>query len=214
MPAVADAAASLRGQFVAKVVENRPLCRDHYRLILGLKTFPQTHPGQFVQVACASATEDGEPPALDWVDGSIPRFSGQELRNAVPLIRRPFSLAGRRDTSRGVELDIIHRVVGIGTAWLAQRSCGDEVNLLGPLGNHFLPPPDGGIAVLVGGGVGIPPMIYLASQLAGTKAVVFSGATTRDLLPASSRCTTSMSSRGTASRPSSAPTTAATALEG
>ncbi len=80
-------------------------------------------------------------------------------------------------------LHIIHRVVGIGTAWLSQRAPGDTLNILGPLGNQFLPPPDEGVAILVAGGVGIPPMLYLASQLAGRKAVAFCGATTRDLLP-------------------------------
>jgi len=183
MADVAQTAAAHRGQFLAQVVANRPLCRDHYLLTLQLAWFPPTHPGQFVQVACDGVSGEASAVEVDWPEGSLPRLSGQEIRKAVPLIRRPFSLAGRRDTARGVELDIIHRVVGIGTAWLAQRSCGDEVNLLGPLGNHFVPPPDGGIAVLVGGGVGIPPMIYLASRLAGTRAVVFSGATTRDLLP-------------------------------
>src|SRR5690606_36298697 len=42
---------------------------------------------------------------------------------------------------------------------------------------------DEGVAILIGGGVGIPPMIYLAAALAGGKAVAFSGALTRDLLP-------------------------------
>lgn len=44
-------------------------------------------------------------------------------------------------------------------------------------------PKDNGVAILVGGGVGIPPMLYLASALAGRKAVAFSGALCRDLLP-------------------------------
>jgi dihydroorotate dehydrogenase electron transfer subunit len=54
--------------------------------------------------------------------------------------------------------------------------------VLGPLGNRFeLPPPDG-VALMVGGGVGIPPMMYLAERLQGRKAVAFAGAVTRDLL--------------------------------
>jgi dihydroorotate dehydrogenase electron transfer subunit len=82
-------------------------------------------------------------------------------------------------------LDIIHRVVGIGTDWMAHLKEGDEVFILGPLGNQFQLPPAGSEAILVGGGVGIPPMIYLAEALAGRKAVVFSGALCRDLLPLS-----------------------------
>jgi dihydroorotate dehydrogenase electron transfer subunit len=100
----------------------------------------------------------------------------------MALLRRPFSLAGRRDLDGKVELDLIHRVVGVGTDWLSRLSAGDSVFVLGPLGNRFQLPPPGGVALLVGGGVGIPPMIYLAEKLAGKKAVAFAGAVSRDLL--------------------------------
>jgi dihydroorotate dehydrogenase electron transfer subunit len=100
----------------------------------------------------------------------------------LALLRRPFSLAGRRDFPDRAELDVIHRIVGVGTDWLSRLKVGDGVSVLGPLGNHFkLPPPDG-TALMVGGGVGIPPMIYLADKLAGHKAFAFAGAVTRDLL--------------------------------
>jgi dihydroorotate dehydrogenase electron transfer subunit len=99
------------------------------------------------------------------------------------MLRRPFSLAGRRDTDSGVELDVIHRVVGIGTAWLSELKPGDCVHILGPLGNRFTLPGENETAVLVGGGVGIPPMLYLAEKLAGRHAVAFCGALTRDLIP-------------------------------
>ncbi len=59
------------------------------------------------------------------------------------------------------ELDIIHRVVGRGTTALA-RMPGRQVSLLGPLGVGFGVPGDLQVACLVGGGVGIPPMLYLA----------------------------------------------------
>jgi dihydroorotate dehydrogenase electron transfer subunit len=99
------------------------------------------------------------------------------------MLRRPFSLAGRRDVGGAVELDIIHRVVGLGTDWLSRLSPGDPVDVLGPLGNRFTLPELGATAVLVGGGVGIPPMLYLAEKLRGRSAVAFAGALTRDLLP-------------------------------
>jgi dihydroorotate dehydrogenase electron transfer subunit len=99
------------------------------------------------------------------------------------LLRRPFSLAARRDTPDAAELDILYRTVGTGTAWMARLLTADSVHLIGPLGNHFTPPPPNGLAILVGGGVGIPPMLYLASTLANQHAIFFAGATTRDLLP-------------------------------
>jgi len=66
---------------------------------------------------------------------------------------------------------------------MARLKEGDEVFILGPLGNQFQMPASSGQAILVGGGVGIPPMIYLAEALARRKAVAFCGALSRDLLP-------------------------------
>jgi dihydroorotate dehydrogenase electron transfer subunit len=102
----------------------------------------------------------------------------------MAVLRRPFSLAGRSDGPEGVKLEIIHRVVGIGTEWISQLTNGDAVDILGPLGNRFDLPAAGRQAILVGGGVGIPPMLYLAEALSGRRGIVaFCGVTTRDLLP-------------------------------
>jgi dihydroorotate dehydrogenase electron transfer subunit len=173
-----------RGQFVCTVAANVPLCREHYRLVLRVDQFPPTRPGQFIQISCRDLHDDYsrevERDFGDWKSGAE---HGVELRGPLALLRRPFSLAGRRDTSGGVELDIIHRVVGVGTDWMAHLKEGDEVFILGPLGNQFQLPEAGGQAILVGGGVGIPPMIYLAEALKGRKAVAFCGALSRDLLP-------------------------------
>jgi dihydroorotate dehydrogenase electron transfer subunit len=173
-----------RGQFHASVAANVPLCREHYRLVLRLADFPATEPGQFVQVACRDLEGDySEPIEFDWEPGNRPVDHGIELAQRLAFLRRPFSLAGRRDIPGGVELDLIHRVVGVGTDWLSNLKAGDTVFVLGPLGNRFELPTRNETAILVGGGVGIPPMIYLASKLVKQKAVVFSGALTRDLLP-------------------------------
>jgi dihydroorotate dehydrogenase electron transfer subunit len=174
---------SKRNQFRCTVRANIPLCRDHYRLVLGLPRFPTTEPGQFIQVLCRDPKGDESECELEWSDSRPPDFSGTDLLGPLAVLRRPFSLAGRRDTGGGVELDLIHRVVGIGTDWLARLKAGDAVDILGPLGNQFALPPAGGTALLVGGGVGIPPMLYLAEKLAGRNAVAFCGALTRDLLP-------------------------------
>jgi dihydroorotate dehydrogenase electron transfer subunit len=175
-----------RQQFDALVKENVSLCREHFRLVLSLNRFPATRPGQFIQVACRQF--DLEEPAdveIEWHPGQRIEPVNRELLGPLAVLRRPFSLAGRRDTSTGVELNIIHRVVGIGTDWLSHLAPGDTVNILGPLGNRFeLPPPDH-TAILVGGGVGIPPMLYLAEYLKDRNAVAFCGATTKDLLPLS-----------------------------
>jgi dihydroorotate dehydrogenase electron transfer subunit len=174
-----------REQFVSTVAVNQPLCREHYRLVLRLDHFPPTAPGQFVQVSCRPIDEGNADAALevDWGEDQQLATAGIDLAAPVAMLRRPFSLAGRRDVVGGVELDIIHRVVGIGTSWLSGLKVGDEVGILGPLGNTFELPSEAQTALLVGGGVGIPPMLYLAEHLAGRNAVAFCGALTRDLLP-------------------------------
>src|SRR4051812_10994968 len=135
-----------RQQFVARVAANVLLCREHWRLVLALPTFPATEAGQFVQLACRGFEKPEQAPTpeleLEW-SGDSPRpislgvssEHADELIEPVAFLRRPFSLAGR--TGRpdgGVELEVIHRVVGVGTDWLARRRVGDAVGVLGPLG--------------------------------------------------------------------------------
>ena len=177
----------MRDQFLATVSINRPLCDEHFLLTLRVDRFPQTAPGQFVQLACRDVEVDdsvalGE---FDWEPGGRMEVQGRELLGPIATLRRPFSLAGRRDLpdDGGVELDIIHRVVGVGTDWLSRLRAGDHVGVLGPLGNTFTLPAGNQMAVLVGGGVGIPPMLYLAEAMRGRSAVALCGALRRDLLP-------------------------------
>src|SRR2546422_362027 len=90
---------------------------------------------------------------------------------------RPMPLA----TPSSADRELIHGVVGVGTDWLAHLKLGDEVGIIGPLGNRFALPQPGGTALMVGGGVGIPPMLYLASALAGKPiaGIAFCGALSR-----------------------------------
>ena len=83
-----------------------------------------------------------------------------------PLLRRPISIAAI-DKESGT-FTIIYRKQGKGTSLLAEKRAGEEVDVLGPLGNGFPvnEARSGSTAVLVGGGVGVPPMFELAKQLA------------------------------------------------
>ena len=174
-----------RQQFVASVHANLPLCREHFKLVLRVERFPQSDPGQFIQILCHDIDLPNSPndELIDWRGIGWPTVRGHELTEPRAMLRRPFSLAGRRNLQTGeVELHIIARVVGVGTAWMSQLKPGDAVSVIGPLGNRFALPSARETAILVGGGVGIPPMIYLAQSLAG-RAIAFCGATTRDLLP-------------------------------
>ena len=91
-------------------------------------------PGQFVMVLCR----------------------GQEAD--VPLLRRPLSVH-RVDGGR---LALLYAVVGQGTQWLSDRKPGDQVDILGPLGNNFTISVDSKKLLIVAGGIGIAPTVALA----------------------------------------------------
>lgn len=78
-----------------------------------------------------------------------------------PLLRRPFSL---NQVETGGRIRILFKVVGRGTKILSHADKGDRLPLLGPLGNGFNIDPTKQ-ACLVGGGMGIAPMLFLAEHL-------------------------------------------------
>lgn len=73
------------------------------------------------------------------------------------LLRRPISICDVKERL----LRIVFEVRGEGTRWLADRTAGETLNVLGPLGHGFDLPADGRVLV-VGGGIGVPPMLYTA----------------------------------------------------
>lgn len=81
---------------------------------------------------------------------------------AVPM-RRPLSIM-RVDAQAGW-IELLYKIHGHGLAHLAARRAGDVVNLLGPIGQGFTPRVERPRALLLGGGVGIPPMVFLAETL-------------------------------------------------
>ncbi|MBS0581428.1 MAG: dihydroorotate dehydrogenase electron transfer subunit [Proteobacteria bacterium] len=80
----------------------------------------------------------------------------------IPM-RRPLSIM-RADAAAGW-IEILYKVVGPGLQALAAHKAGDEISVLGPIGKPFVPHPERPRALLVGGGVGIPPMVFLADRL-------------------------------------------------
>lgn len=85
-------------------------------------------------------------------------------------MRRPLSIM-RVDASEGW-IEVLYKVLGPGLAALSRAEPGDIVNLLGPIGRGFRPDPARPQAVLIGGGVGIPPLVFLACALAPRPAAV------------------------------------------
>jgi dihydroorotate dehydrogenase electron transfer subunit len=186
-----------RGTFTATVKDNRRLCTDHYLLTMTLNAFPLSTPGQFIQVDCTDphiSADHEAPRSFEWPrpknEGSpatAPCTTDPDFNAPLPYLRRPFSLARHRTWPDGyTELEILHRVVGKGTLQLAQLRAGQKISVIGPLGKGFTVPDGIEHACLVGGGVGIPPMFYLAERLARSSVMnvtAFVGAQREDLLP-------------------------------
>ncbi|MBU1005983.1 MAG: dihydroorotate dehydrogenase electron transfer subunit [Candidatus Omnitrophica bacterium] len=142
----------------ATILSNVKVKGDYYKIILdAVYIAKHAKPGQFVQVRCASGTEI--------------------------LFRRPFSI----HRARSGKIEMLYEVVGKGTEVLSCKRSGECVDVLGPLGNGFtlLPPstlhPS---PILIAGGIGTAPLVFLAEELAKRKIkpIVLIGARTKSLI--------------------------------
>ncbi|MFJ7830012.1 dihydroorotate dehydrogenase electron transfer subunit [Peribacillus sp. NPDC097284] len=123
-----------------KVLTHKELAPSIFELTLqGELVSEMKQPGQFVQIKPTEGTE--------------------------PLLRRPISISSYNKSKK--EFTMIYRAEGKGTTLLSQRKQMEGVDILGPLGNGF--PVDeakaGEIALLVGGGIGVPPLFQLSKML-------------------------------------------------
>lgn len=89
------------------------------------------------------------------------QFVAVRREGSAHFLRRPFSVADA-DPAAGT-LTILYRLVGRGTAEMSGMKAGETLSVEGPLGRGFSL--DGGRALLVGGGVGIAPLIFLSRRL-------------------------------------------------
>jgi len=82
------------------------------------------------------------------------------------ILRRPFSIHQVVIESEAEQsgIALLFEVVGKGTLWLSQRQTGDEIDVLGPLGNSFGIESGSRNLLLVAGGIGIAPLVFLAQQ--------------------------------------------------
>ena len=92
------------------------------------------------------------------------------------LLARPISICEITDS----QLRLVYQVVGKGTEIFSKLSPGDELKVLGPCGNGYNLKKNK-TALLVGGGIGIPPLLETAKQLGGNTTVVLA-ARSKDLL--------------------------------
>lgn len=127
----------------AEVFAQEALTGDIYSMYLNTEQIAkEAKPGQFISVY----SQDG-----------------------ASLLPRPISIC----EIDGNRLRIVYRVVGKGTKEFSGLRQGDKVRIMGPLGNGFpLEAASGRTALIIGGGIGIFPLLELAKQLAGRKEIV------------------------------------------
>lgn len=105
----------------------------------------------------------------DMAKEAVPgQFVSVYVNDGSKLLPRPISICGI-DAERG-ELRIVYRIAGKGTELLSTYKAGEKLTVLGPLGNGFSKKESK--AILIGGGIGIPPMLELAKQLDCDKSIV------------------------------------------
>ena len=141
-------------QHIFEIQSNEQIAKNVYRMQLGGDT-TGILPGQFVNI----------------------RVQGQ-------FLRRPISVCNIEPPLNNVEphLTIIYKVVGVGTEAMSHLPVGTQLDVLTVLGNGYDLTKAGDAPLLVGGGVGVPPMYMLARQLreAGKKVRVILGFNTKD----------------------------------
>ena len=96
------------------------------------------------------------------------QFFSVYTKDAGRLLPRPISIC-ETDKAKG-RLRIVYRVAGAGTAEFSGYRAGDDIAVMGPLGNGF--PLKSKKAFLIGGGIGIPPMLELSKNLECEKQIV------------------------------------------
>ena len=126
-------------QQCASIEWNEEKGPGYYHMGIACQGFEEAVPGQFIMVRV---------------------FPGN-----TPLLRRPFSIYKRTAGGGKTLVEILYKVVGKGTALLSQSAAKGPLDIIGPLGTGFLLTPPPGPLYLAGGGIGVPPLFFLATTL-------------------------------------------------
>jgi dihydroorotate dehydrogenase electron transfer subunit len=129
-------------EFESQVLSVEQIMGDAVLLTVSVPSEVLTHlqPGQFFNI--------------------VTRFSG----SFDPLLRRPYSVY--RAHREPPALTFLVRPFGRGSAWLAERLPGERLGMLGPLGNSFTIPSRAQRLLMIGGGVGVAPLVMLSDEAA------------------------------------------------
>jgi dihydroorotate dehydrogenase electron transfer subunit len=129
----------LNNIYLATVTENNNIAKNTYQMKLQCPEIAvKVIPGQFVHVRCS------------------------ELLS--PLLRRPFSIADTDNQKKTII--IIYKVIGEGTLLLSKKKPRDVLDIIGPLGRGFPLPPSHKKSLLLAGGLGTAPILFLAKRAA------------------------------------------------
>ncbi len=160
-----------------EVVANKQIAPEYFSMRLaGPARLARFRPGQFLM--------------LGWTDGRDPLLSRAMSIRSAKSPHPPFSKGGNGGIwGAKCEVEILYKVCGRGTALLAAMRPGRSLRVVGPLGNGFEISRNVTSAVLIAGGIGVPPIAALTEVLAtrcaahGTKIAVFLGGRSKaDLL--------------------------------
>jgi len=147
----------------AKILSNKKVSHAYYNMSLDAPYIARAaKPGQFVQIKCSDSME--------------------------PLLRRPFSIHRLKAKGSRLEgIEILYEVVVKGTKSLSKKREGEFLDVMGPLGSGFslhrplsLEPR----AIIIAGGIGAAPLVYLAEELKKNKikTIVLIGAKTKGFI--------------------------------
>ncbi|MBM7556036.1 dihydroorotate dehydrogenase electron transfer subunit [Halanaerobacter jeridensis] len=125
---------------IRNIVSQKEICPGHYQMVIDAPEIAaEAEMGQFLHLKWAAET------------------------NSDPLLRRPISF-NEIDREHG-QLIIVYRVIGRGTKLLSTLEAGDKIDLMGPLGTGFSIPEEKNNFLVVGGGMGIAPLLDLVENL-------------------------------------------------
>jgi dihydroorotate dehydrogenase electron transfer subunit len=146
-----------RDDMTATILANAEVAPEHYLMKLAVsRAFRDARPGQFVMLRPAG--------------------------RGFPFLGRPLGIYSLAENGSGARIEILYRAAGRGTKVISTLCEGDRIEILGPLGNRFALEPGMRTAVLMAGGIGIAPLVFLAEQLSakapleGLKTILYIGA--------------------------------------
>jgi dihydroorotate dehydrogenase electron transfer subunit len=143
-------------QDTVEIISNKVVGEGYYRMALkSHRIAKEARPGQFIHIRIGKGYE--------------------------PLLRRPISIHSLDDKET---FSILYEVAGKGTALLAEKKAGQAINVIGPAGNGFAFYEGKKRLILVGGGIGVAPLLFAAQEglRRQMEVIMLAGARKRDCL--------------------------------